>query len=204
MEMNVREFDKVAREVFAPIYPVIAEQIKQKTGITAGRCLDLGCGGGYLGIALAKITDLNITLLDTSQEMLDIAVSNISDCGLKARMQTSLADVQEIPWEDQSVDLIISRGSIFFWKDQQKAFEEIYRVLTPGGVAYIGGGFGTAELKKQIDSEMEKRDKKWNEERKKRIGEHALEAFRNKLQSAKIPVFELDKNEAGLWIVIRK
>ncbi|KUO78237.1 MAG: methyltransferase [Desulfosporosinus sp. BRH_c37] len=203
MEMNILEFDKVAREVFAPIYPVIAEQIKLKTGITRGKCLDLGCGGGYLSIALARITGLNIHLLDVSQEMLDIAASNIAENGLEARMQTLLADVQEIPLKDKSVDLIISRGSIFFWEDQQKAFEEIYRVLTPGGVAYIGGGFGTVELKKQIFAEMEKRDKNWNEESRKRIGKHAIENFREKLQNAKIEVFELNRDDTGLWIVIR-
>jgi len=204
MEIDVQEFDKVAREVFAPIYPVIAEQIKQKTGIITGKCLELGCGGGYLGIALARITDLQIILLDTSREMLNVAASNISDCGLEARMQTLQADVQEIPLEDQSVDLIISRGSVFFWEDQQTAFEEIYRILTPNGVAYVGGGFGTAELRKQVAVEMEKRDKNWNEENKKRIGEHAPEAFQSKLEKAKIPRFVIDRNEAGLWIVIRR
>jgi ubiquinone/menaquinone biosynthesis C-methylase UbiE len=51
----------------------------------------------------------------------------------------------------------MSRGSVFFWEDHCKAFQEIYRVLKPGGVAIIGGGFGSNELKDQIAAEMEKK-----------------------------------------------
>ncbi len=51
-EMDVPEFDRIAREVFPPVSLLIAEQIKEITGITEGVCLDIGAGGGYLGIAL--------------------------------------------------------------------------------------------------------------------------------------------------------
>ncbi|WP_347488440.1 class I SAM-dependent methyltransferase [Desulfoscipio sp. XC116] len=203
IKMNVSEFDNIAREVFAPVYPVIAEQIKQKTGISVGKCLDIGCGGGYLGIALARVTELYVYLADRSTEMLEIAGGNISAAGLTARMQTLFADVQKIPLPDQSIDLIVSRGSIFFWEDRQKAFEEIYRVLAPGGVAYIGGGFGTAELKKRIAARMEKENKNWRAMMNKNIGENAPEAYVKILQNTKIPFFEVNRDEAGLWIVIR-
>ncbi len=53
MKINATEFDQIARTVFSPVYPVIADLIRKKTGITSGKCLDAGCGGGYLGIALA-------------------------------------------------------------------------------------------------------------------------------------------------------
>ncbi len=36
----------------------------------------------------------------------------------------------------------MSRGSIFFWRDQATALREIMRVLKPGGWAYLGGGSG--------------------------------------------------------------
>ncbi len=81
MEINVVEFDKIAREVFAPIYPVIAEQIIARTGINKGCCLDIGCGGGYLGLALAQITELEMVLFDELAEMLDLAQGYIHDRG---------------------------------------------------------------------------------------------------------------------------
>ncbi|WP_170291155.1 class I SAM-dependent methyltransferase [Neomoorella glycerini] len=204
VEINVEEFDRVAREVFAPVYPVIAEQIKQKTGITKGTCLDIGCGGGYLGIALAGITELYIYLFDKSPEMLEIATRNIAGHGLQKRARTLLGDVHEIPLKDQSVDLVISRGSIFFWENQQKAFQEIYRVLAPQGAAFIGGGFGNAELKKLIDARMVQKDSNWQERINKNIGENAVESFVKTLGAAGISKFEINRGEAGLWITIWK
>ena len=52
------------------------------------------------------------------------------------------ADVHALPFRDNSFDLVISRGSIFFWRDQSTALREIVRVLKPGGYAFIGGGYG--------------------------------------------------------------
>jgi len=102
--MTVTEFDKVAREVFAPAYVILAEQIKEATGITRGVCLDAGAGGGYLSIALAKITDFDIILLDKLEEMQNIAEQNIVEASLEKRLRTILADIHEIPIDECSSD----------------------------------------------------------------------------------------------------
>jgi ubiquinone/menaquinone biosynthesis C-methylase UbiE len=49
---------------------------------------------------------------------------------------------ENLPLPDRSVDLVVSRGSIFFWDDPAKGIAEVYRVLRPGGEAMIGGGRG--------------------------------------------------------------
>jgi hypothetical protein len=51
MEIDAQKFDRIARSLFAPVYPVIAGQINARTGVTRGICLDIGRGGGYLGAA---------------------------------------------------------------------------------------------------------------------------------------------------------
>jgi SAM-dependent methyltransferase len=48
-----------------------------------------------------------------------------------------------MPLPDNSADLVVSRGSIFFWDSPAKGLQEVYRVLRPGGHAYIGGGAGS-------------------------------------------------------------
>jgi len=204
MEIDVPEFDKIAREVFAPVYPVIAEQIKHKAGITRGTCLDIGCGGGYLGIAMAGLTELHVYLFDNSQEMLKIAAQNIASRGMEAKVQTLYGDVHQIPLDNGSIDLAISRGSVFFWEDHHKAFKEIYRVLKPGGAAFIGGGFGTPELKKQIFCEMQKRDIEWRERTKNHNSDSNLMRYRDVLQQSGIPTFDVTRNETGLWVTIRR
>lgn len=201
--MNVAEFDKVAREVFAPAYVAFAGQIKEVTGITKGVCLDAGAGGGYLSVSLAKITDLDIILLDQLQEMQDIAEQNIVEGGLERRLHTLLADIHEIPLDDCSVDLVVSRGSVFFWEDHAKAFREIYRVLAPGGVTFVGGGFGSVEMKKQIDEKMMARSKDWLDHTRARMGTTMMEKFHALLRKAGVP-YDIRQIEAGFGIMIRK
>jgi ubiquinone/menaquinone biosynthesis C-methylase UbiE len=204
VDINALEFDKVARGVFAPIYPVIAEQIKQKTKITEGTCVDLGCGGGYLGLSLAKITNLTVHLFDLSPEMQDIAEKNIKEYDLTDRVNTILGDVHELPFADKSIDLLISRGSIFFWDDQAKALREIYRVLAPGGKTFIGGGFGTPELKVQISEKMNRKDDSWKRKMKNRIGKSSDEHFCSMLAQAGVTDFTIDRSDAGMWIIMRR
>ncbi len=204
MEINAVEFDMVAREIFAPVYPVLAKQIIERSGISKGCCLDLGCGGGYLGLALARISELETILFDESQDMLKLAQEYIGQSGLESRVKTLLGDVHEIPLADESVNLAVSRGSMFFWEDRVQAFREIYRVLAVGGMAMIGGGFGNVELLREIEKKMLEKDPEWKEKRRQRIGKAKIEVYREELEQAGISSFEIIQDEAGLWIVIRK
>lgn len=204
MEINALEFDRMAREVFAPVYPVLAEQIINRTGINQGCCLDIGCGGGYLGLALARISELETILFDESQDMLSLAQGYISQSGLESRAKTLMGDVHDISLADKSVNLIVSRGSMFFWENRVQAFREIYRVLAVGGVAIIGGGFGNADLLREIEVKMLKKDPEWKEKRQQRIGQSKVEEYRKELEQAGISSFEITRDEAGLWITISK
>ena len=59
--------------------------------------------------------------------------------------------VQDIPLEQDTIDLAISRGSVPFWEDLPTAFAEIHRVLAPGGQAYIGGGLGDPKTRALVE-----------------------------------------------------
>ena len=204
MEINALEFDRMAREVFAPVYPVLAEQIINRTGISQGCSLDIGCGGGYLGLALARISEFETILFDESQDMLNLAQGYISQSGLESRAKTLLGDVHAMSLADESINLVVSRGSMFFWENRVQAFREIYRVLAIGGAAMIGGGFGNAELLREIEIKMLKKDPEWKEKRQQRIGQSKVEEYRQELEQAGISSFEITRDEAGLWITISK
>lgn len=202
--MDAVAYDRIAREIFAPVYPVVAEQIRTRTGIVQGVCLDIGTGGGYLGIALAGITDLEFYLMDKSPEMLEIAYTNVVVSGLQSRVRTMQGDVHHIPRDDGSVDLVISRGSLFFWEDKARAFAEIYRVLSPGGKAYVGGGMGTGELFDRISVEMDKRRHEFSlDPQGERFADHR-EAYHLALKQSGVASYKMTRNEEGLWIQIRK
>lgn len=201
-KMDVRQFDKIAREVFAPAYISIAERIKEKTGITSGVCVDIGSGGGYLSIALAGITNMIFFLLDQSHEMLGIAKRNIVESHLEKRLFTLHADVHNIPLDGESVDLVVSRGSVFFWENKTRAFREIYRVLVPGGRAYVGGGLGSHEIQIQIKAKMKEIGHTWHG-RSKRNEDHR-KIYGEALKKAGITNCSVVKGEEGLWIEIYK
>ena len=201
--IDVVEFERTTREVFAPVYPIIAKQMKDITQISNGLCLDIGAGTGHLGIELAKITNLQVILLDQSKDMLMMAGQNIKRDGLEDRVKTISGDVHHLPLSDQSVDLVISRGSLFFWEDKKKAFSEIYRVLMPDGAAFIGGGFGTEELKKKIDVEMQKRDKCWRRNMTQKVEKTKID-YHNFLGELDISNYQIINNTANMWVIIKK
>jgi ubiquinone/menaquinone biosynthesis C-methylase UbiE len=119
-------------------------------------------------------------------------------------VQTLWGDVHEIPLADETVDLAMSRGSVFFWEDHCKAFQEIYRVLKPGGVAIIGGGFGSNELKDQIAAEMEKRGQALRDRTKKHNNEDNLVHYEEALRQSGIATYSATRDETGLWVTIKR
>ncbi|MBN2000100.1 class I SAM-dependent methyltransferase [candidate division KSB1 bacterium] len=141
-ESEAVRFDRFARETFKEIYPAIAEQILKDYNIRHGTCLDIGCGAGYLSIEIAKRSKLNIIGVDIDPEAIRIAKKNIKKEKLSGQITVEQGDVHKLHFTDDSVDLIVSRGSFIFWDHTAKAFKEIHRILKPGGVAFIGGGFG--------------------------------------------------------------
>ncbi len=204
MDATAEQFDQLARQLFAPVYPVIAGQFLEASKISSGLCLDLGCGGGYLGLAIAGLSNLEVNLVDSNPEVLAIARKNINDCQLQKKVSVLLADVHQIPLADGSAQLVVSRGSVFFWRDLPGAFSEIYRVMAPGGKAFIGGGFGTPGLKKQIDEEMRRLQPNWSEHLRKNIGAAAPEKYRTVMAEAGIADYYIDHSPIGMWIVFAK
>lgn len=201
MGFNAYEFDDIARNVFAPAYPLIAGQIIAKTGVTSGNCLDMGSGGGYLGLALAEMSALQVCLLDESEDMRDIATANIGARKLSERVRAVTGDAHKIPLPDASVNLVVSRSSLFFWEDLTRAFREIWRVMAPGGHAYVGGGFGSEQLRKQIVETMRLRDPDWAPKFDKNRDDASYAAA---MKTAGISQFEMTRGESGFWIIFGK
>ncbi len=200
---NPQSFDRIVREVFAPIYPVIVQQIVVKTLTTSGRCLDAGCGTGALGRAIAQITDLHVTFFDQSSQMLDLAKKYADEENIMHKSTFLEGDIHSIEMENDSVDIVISRGSSPFWDDWHRAYGEILRILKVGGHAYIGGGFGTKELRDSITAHMSKEKPDWRDSFKDRIKaeQEALPQIMEKLNPTSHTIID---DESGWWVFITK
>lgn len=205
---NPCQMDTLSKGAFKPIYPLIASQITRKLKIKEGLCVDVGAGPASLSIALAKITDLKIYAMDIKEEMLEIAAKNIAEEGLNDKIIPIMGDVHQMPFDGQFANLIVSRGSLPFWKDLPAAFSEIYRVLKPGGAAYIGGGFGSRRLKETIRKELE--NKKYETKKDSsddfRITPPKLDidSLEIAVKKAQINSYLIIKDDSGLWVSIKK
>ncbi len=200
---NPIEFDNIVKEVFAPIYPVIAQQIVDKTQIKSGKCLDAGCGTGALGRAFAKITQMDILFYDQSKQMLELSQKYTQQEELEKRSSFIMGDIHDIVCDSQSIDLVISRGSFGFWEDWQKAYEEIYRILKIGASAYIGGGFGNKKLHEQIINTMKNKNPNWSHPKFENL-ETKKKQLPQIIKNLNPKKFEIIDDESGFWVYFTK
>ncbi len=103
-----------------------------------GEAVDLGCGAGQLVMEMArKVPGLRPTGIDLSEELLAEAKQAAKNAGMEERVNFRLGNVEDLPFADQSLDLVVSTASLHHWKDPVKVLDEIDRVLKPGGAFYI-------------------------------------------------------------------
>jgi arsenite methyltransferase len=96
--------------------------------------LDLGCGAGTDLLIAAQMTgpDGRVIGVDMTSAMLDRARASASEIGL-ANVELHESLIESLPLDDASVDVVISNGVIDLVPDKEAVFDEIDRVLRPGG-----------------------------------------------------------------------
>ncbi len=203
-EKRAGEYLVIANEVFAPLYPVIAQQILDRCRVSAGLCIDVGCGPANLAIALAKITSLNFCAMDFSPHILELGRENIIREGLTDRVTAVAGDVHRMPFADGVASLIISRGSMRFWRNRPAAFREMRRVLKPGGRGYVGGGLGSRELADEINREMIRRGADWKNKPTPEIRKKDKAEWAEIMGKARFTRYELIRDDSGSWICFEK
>ncbi len=202
---GAEQMNEIAQTIFAPIYPVIAQQALDATKINQGVCLDIGSGPAMLAMAMArKAPAMDVVAVDFSDDALAIATENIKNAHLDDRISVKKGDVHHLPFADGHVNLIVSRGSMFFWKDLQDAFTEMYRVLAPGGAAYIGGGFGSLALREQVVAAMLKRDPTWDCYAKKKTDDEKIARFKEMFGEIGCNTYQIINDASGFWLLFFK
>ena len=96
--------------------------------------LDLGSGGGIdVFLSAKKVGPTGKAIgVDMTDEMLALARKNAEELGFE-NVEFRKGDIEDLPVEDESVDVIISNCVINLAPDKDKVFREAYRVLKPGG-----------------------------------------------------------------------
>ena len=205
--MNRKEMaesmERVAKGPFNPVYSVVADDVIKRSGRDCGVCIDVGCAGAQLGIAIAKKSNYSLIAFDINPYALDFARQNAEEAGISLKTTVLEGDVTSISLEDNSVDLCVSRGAFWEWNDE-KPFAEIYRILKPNSMAFIGCGFGSKEILDQVIEEMSTFSPGWNEMRMNKYSSNPVSKYAILMEKAKIPHFNIDDQPAGRWIMFHK
>ena len=191
----------VAEKIFKPIYPAIARDIIRTTNIREGVCLEIGSGTAALSRSLARIANLRIVALDASRSVCKISKRYIKDDKLEIAVVNG--EVENLPFDSSSINLVVSRGSIFFWRNKVKALLEIIRVLKSGGIAYIGGGFGNAKLKRYIEKRMKQIKPTWRVDNRKRMQKVNFDAICSMVENQGVKSCRIVRR-TGIWMLVKK
>lgn len=131
--LTVEVFDRFARVMRDKGWNNVDSIIK--AGITKGNALEIGPGPGYVGLEwLKRCPDSSLTGCEISREMIKLAENNARDYGFEARVNYVEGNCMQMPLPNNSFDAVFSNGSLHEWEEPISVFNEIDRVLKPGGL----------------------------------------------------------------------
>lgn len=95
--------------------------------------LDIGCGGGATLKRLLKRSPEGMVYgIDISEESVAKA-KNVNKQLLNKQVFVRQGSADSLPWEDQKFDVVTAVETVYFWPDLPQCFQEVKRVLKPGG-----------------------------------------------------------------------
>jgi ubiquinone/menaquinone biosynthesis C-methylase UbiE len=148
LDVNRRYHDVAARDYDAKWGISFGEigrrQVLGKVGKLLGapgpfpRALEIGAGTGYFTLNLMQEGLIGeATCTDISPGMLETLERNAAALGLD--VETAACDASELPFENDSFDLVLGHAVLHHLPDLDSAFAEFCRVLAPGGTLFFAG-----------------------------------------------------------------
>jgi ubiquinone/menaquinone biosynthesis C-methylase UbiE len=171
-------------------YANVAEEILCRCQPVEGIWVDLGAGARGIGLPLAKRSNSSIVLIDPNIGALQKALIHVREAGLGKRVIAVAGCAEAIPLLSNCIDLVVSRESIFSWRDKVQGLREAYRILRPGGSGMVGGGLGES----YPEWARQEYTRRWHEAVEKR----GADSFRRFRESRSSRTFRRLAEEAGL------
>ena len=106
----------------------------------ARHVLDVGCGGGnYTLKLLERMPDLNVTLVDLSREMLDLAVRRVRP-KTTGTLELIQSDIRDVDFEKGRFDIVLASAVLHHLRadgEWQAVFQKLHDALKPSGAFWI-------------------------------------------------------------------
>ena len=138
MEHLKRVTDEFTRQ--AQTFAVWAEKVDADVGArfgsalgkaASGRLIDVACGPGVVTAALAP-NAASVVAFDATAQMLEKAKARCAKAGL-SNVEFKSGDAENLPFSDAQFDGAVTRAAVHHFADPQRAINEMFRVLCPGG-----------------------------------------------------------------------
>jgi len=113
------------------------ESLVEQCHIEEGKyVLDVGCGAGATPVQLVKRHACRVVGVDISRRMIERAEEMARREGVGDKIEFRVADAQDLPFDRDLFDAVITESVAAFPEDKQRAVNEFARVTKPGG--YVG------------------------------------------------------------------
>ncbi len=111
-----------------------AEICELKPGM---KVLDVSSGRGTQAIYYAKTFGVTVTCLDIDKDMIDTATKKATKNGVEKQLRFVLGDSQQLPFDENTFDVVINECAVGIPDDSQKVLNEMLRVVKPNGAVAI-------------------------------------------------------------------
>jgi len=140
-------------EVLHPGGFALSKRIGDIVNLKDKEVLDVSCGRGAFACYYAKNFRARVTGVDISPEMIESSITKAEQEGVEGLTEFKVADSLELPFLENSFDIVINECAVGLTSDPQKCLSEMARVTKPGGCIVIHESLWLKEL-----PEDEKRD----------------------------------------------
>jgi SAM-dependent methyltransferase len=187
--------------LWEPIRPYLARQVSELYGRQDGSVLEVGPFSG-LALELARRGfGVSFHMAVFPGEVAEALKGEAREKGLDDKVTIAESDAKLSGDSAEAFDLIVFRGAFFFPSFFRPDLSAIYRSLKPGGMAFVGGGFG-CHTPEDVIRGIEMRSKSLNQALGRvRITERDLWSI---LEAAELKEKATMISEGGLWVVLRR
>ena len=98
------------------------------------RVLDLGSGYGGPAVFLAETYGCQVIGINLSAVEIEAARTHVEARGLSGLVTFDCGDFHDLPYEDESFDVVWSQDSLMYGADKRRILDEVRRVLKPDGI----------------------------------------------------------------------